>query len=175
MTLDQFYKICDSIVLDEYGCHQWPRATVIGYYWEVRITDPKIRFMGVRSRVHRLALERKLKRQIKPGFQALHICDCPSCLNPDHLYEGTPADNVRDIMERNPEVFKNRKRKYKSENFLKVFWDRYDNDPEFQNKIHEAFSKRGKVLMEKPRFPVAAYSDRATMSTPLDGRAQSPV
>lgn len=30
----------------------------------------------------------------------LHTCDYPRCCNPNHLYDGTPADNVRDMVER---------------------------------------------------------------------------
>jgi len=31
----------------------------------------------------------------------LHKCDVGSCINPDHLYLGTKADNTRDALERN--------------------------------------------------------------------------
>jgi hypothetical protein len=47
--------------------------------------------------VHREALERKLGRSIRPKMQALHHCDNPSCMEPEHLYEGTRSDNMRDM------------------------------------------------------------------------------
>jgi hypothetical protein len=34
------------------------------------------------------------------GMQACHHCDNPRCCNPDHLFEGTPADNMRDKTEK---------------------------------------------------------------------------
>lgn len=35
-----------------------------------------------------------------PKLNALHKCDNPPCVNPEHLYEGTLQDNVRDRMKR---------------------------------------------------------------------------
>ena len=34
------------------------------------------------------------------GMQALHTCDNPSCANPDHLFSGTNADNMRDKVQK---------------------------------------------------------------------------
>jgi hypothetical protein len=97
-TLDKIYAIFDDIDPDEYGCHVYPGIPTKGGYC-------KVWFDGKRHFVHRVALERKLGRPIAPGYFALHNCDYPSCVNPEHLYEGTHYDNMNDKMKRNPDAF----------------------------------------------------------------------
>jgi hypothetical protein len=41
-----------------------------------------------------------VKGPIPDGLQLLHHCDMPMCVNPDHLYPGTNADNRRDYAAR---------------------------------------------------------------------------
>jgi hypothetical protein len=43
---------------------------------------------------HRIAFE--LHYGYRPMLHVLHSCDNPPCCNPNHLREGTPADNMRD-------------------------------------------------------------------------------
>lgn len=49
---------------------------------------------------HRVSLSLKLGRPIAEGMHACHRCDYPPCTRPDHLYEGTDADNVKDAVSR---------------------------------------------------------------------------
>jgi hypothetical protein len=97
LTLADVYCIFDSIEPDKFGCHEWPRPRgVRGYHVLIQISHK-------RYKVHRLALERKLGRPIKPWRLAIHDCDNPSCVNPAHLREGTHKDNTQDMILRNPE------------------------------------------------------------------------
>lgn len=58
-----------------------------------------MKYNGKTTWVHRLSLERKLGREIRPGFQANHLCyKNPNCVNPEHLYEGTRSANAIDAI-----------------------------------------------------------------------------
>ncbi|MEG4067644.1 HNH endonuclease [Microcoleus sp. Pol11C2] len=57
---------------------------------------------------HRLVREHKLGRPVKPGYFAGHNCYDRDCINPDHLWEGTPADNSRDAKRKKPFALRSR-------------------------------------------------------------------
>jgi hypothetical protein len=69
------------------GCWLWT-ATRIGRYGGFR-------FEGRSRTAHRVSWELAFG-PIPDGLQVLHHCDTPLCVNPQHLFLGTPLDNARD-------------------------------------------------------------------------------
>lgn len=76
--------------IDEHGCWIWGRTTSAGYgCMTVR---------GRSVRVPRLVLALVHNKGVADVDEACHRCDQPLCVNPDHLFEGTHGDNVRDAV-----------------------------------------------------------------------------
>jgi hypothetical protein len=51
---------------------------------------------GKRIKVHRHVWKLARRREILDGYTINHLCDNPKCINPEHFYMGTQADNMLD-------------------------------------------------------------------------------
>ncbi len=85
MTLDQFTNCYTPEPFS--GCWLWIKGQRSGYGQAYKANHTIY--------AHRLSWE-IFRGEIPNKAHVLHRCDTPLCVNPDHLFLGTHADNMRD-------------------------------------------------------------------------------
>ena len=81
----------------ENGCWEWLRGKRDGQYGVIKID-------GRQESAHRAAY-REFIGPIPAGMLCCHTCDNPICVNPSHLFLGTNADNIMDMVNKGRQLY----------------------------------------------------------------------
>jgi len=92
---ERFWGYVDVKTEDE--CWEWTGTKTAANYGLIWWND------GLQY-AHRLSLEMD-GRPVPERWHACHTCDNPPCVNPNHLFVGTPKDNAQDKVAKGRHVF----------------------------------------------------------------------
>lgn len=85
-------KLLSKRLIDSNNCWLWQGAKDKDGYGIIRFLDKDYK-------VHRLSFF-LWKLGFKDDLNTLHKCDVSSCFSPDHLFQGTTGQNIKDMIDK---------------------------------------------------------------------------
>lgn len=76
------------------NCWLWTACRALNGYGQMNLGS------GRKAMAHRLAWAFRHHEEIPPKMYICHTCDNPPCVNPDHLFLGTPSMNMIDCKDK---------------------------------------------------------------------------
>ena len=96
---------------------------------------PRMKVKGKGTRIHRYLYE-QVHGKISEGLVVCHHCDTPNCINVNHLFLGTNADNLHDMFLKGRSSFgeRNGRAKLIEQQVIEIRSDKLSSDSELSKK-----------------------------------------